>query len=252
MGKDVHQAVAGKPGTAVRWNPYSKEGRGTPQGGVISPLLANLFLHYVLDKWLAKRYPEIAFVRYADDIIIHCRTEEETKQMLEAIRERLTECKLRLSEEKTKVVYCQNYRRPKKKDYGKKFDFLGFTFKPRTLPSNSGGLFLGYGCAISQKSQTRIVEGWKQLNLHQRSNLTIQDIANQVNPQMVGIIRYYGKFRLWELQRLMRYFELRLAKWVLNKYKKFKGSYIKAHQWIKYLKRSYPTMFYYWTVFKHV
>ena len=229
-----------------------KEGRGTPQGGVISPLLANLFLHYVLDKWLAKQYPGIAFVRYADDIVIHCQTEAETKQMLEAIRVRLTECKLRLSEEKTKVVYCQDYRRPKKKDYGKKFDFLGFTFKPKTIPSKRGGLFLGYGCAISQKSQTRIVEGWKQLNLHRRSDLTIQEIANQVNLQMVGIIRYYGKFKLLELKRLMRHFELRLVKWVLNKYKKFKGSYSAAYRWIKYLKRSYPTMFYYWTVLKYV
>jgi RNA-directed DNA polymerase len=229
-----------------------KEGRGTPQGGVISPLLANLFLHYVLDKWLSKQYPEIAFVRYADDIVIHCQTETETKQLLEAIRTRLTECKLRLSEEKTKVVYCQDYRRPKKKDYGKKFDFLGFTFKPKTIPSNRSGLFLGYGCAISQKSQTRIVEGWKQLNLHRRSDLTIQEIANQVNPQMLGVIRYYGKFKLLELTRLMRHFELRLVKWVLNKYKKFKGSYIKAHRWIKELKVSYPGMFYYWTIFKHV
>lgn len=229
-----------------------KEGRGTPQGGVISPLLANLFLHYVLDKWLSKHYPGIAFVRYADDIVIHCQTETEAKQLQEAIRARLTECKLRLSEEKTKVVYCQNYRRPKRKDYGKKFDFLGFTFKPKTIASNRGGLFLGYGCAISQKSQTRIVEGWKQLNLHRRSDLTIQDIANLVNPQMLGIIRYYGKFKLLELTRLMRHFELRLVKWVLNKYKKFKGSYSAAYRWIKYLKRSYPTMFYYWTVFKHV
>jgi len=229
-----------------------KEGQGTPQGGVISPLLANLFLHYVLDKWLTKRYPGVAFVRYADDIVVHCQTETEAKQLLEAIQRRLTECKLRLSEEKTKVVYCQDYRRPKKKDYGKKFDFLGFTFKPKTIPSNNGGLFLGYGCAISQKSQTRIVEGWKGLNLHRRSDLTIQEIAKQVNPQMLGIIRYYGKFKLLELQRLMRHFELRLVKWVLNKYKKFKGSYSAAYRWIKYLKRSYPTMFYYWTVFKHV
>jgi group II intron reverse transcriptase/maturase len=229
-----------------------KEGRGTPQGGVISPLLANLFLHYVLDKWITKQHPGVAFVRYADDIVVHCQTETEAEQLLEAIRVRLTECKLRLSDEKTKVVYCQDYRRPKKKEYVKKFDFLGFTFKPKTILSNRGGLFLGYGCAISQKSQTRIVEGWKQLNLRRRSDLTIQDIANQVNLQMQGVIRYYGKFKLYELQRLMRHFELQLVKWVLNKYKKFKGSYSAAYQWIKYLKRSYPTMFYYWTIFKHV
>jgi group II intron reverse transcriptase/maturase len=229
-----------------------KEGQGTPQGGVISPLLANLFLHYVLDKWLTKHYPGVAFVRYADDIVVHCHTETEAKQLLEAIRMRLSECKLRLSEEKTKMVYCQDYRRPKKKDYGKKFDFLGFTFKPRTVASKSGGSFVGYGCAVSQKAQTRIVEGWKQLNLHRRSDLTIQDIANQVNSQMRGVIKYYGKFKLRDLQRLMWRFEYRLAKWALNKYKKFKGSYSEAFIWIKDLKRSYPGMFYYWTVFKHV
>jgi RNA-directed DNA polymerase len=235
-----------KDGTLIQ-----KEGKGTPQGGVISPLLANLFLHYVLDRWLGKHYPEIAFVRYADDMVIHCRTEAEAKQILEAIRLRLSECQLSLSEEKTKMVYCRDYRR-EQQDYGKKFDFLGFTFKPRTLASKTGGLFVGYGCAISQKAQTRIVEEWKQLKLHRRSDLTIQDIANEVNPQMRGVIQYYGKFKLWELQRLMWHFEFRLAKWVLNKYKGFKGSYSEAYKWIKYLKRSYPGMFYYWTVFKHV
>jgi RNA-directed DNA polymerase len=229
-----------------------KGGQGTPQGGVISPLLANLFLHYVLDKWLTKQYPGIAFVRYADDIVIHCHTETEAKQLLEAIRARLAECNLRLSEEKTKMVYCQDYRRPKRKDYGKKFDFLGFTFKPKTVVSKKGGLFLGYGSTISQKAQTRIIEGWKQLNWHRLSELTMQDIANQVNPQMIGIIRYYGKFKLRGLQPLMKRFEFRLAKWVLNKYKKFKGSYREAHKWISELKISYPAMFYYWTVFKHV
>ncbi|HEY4964223.1 MAG TPA: group II intron reverse transcriptase/maturase, partial [Candidatus Saccharimonadales bacterium] len=91
-----------------------KDGTGTPQGGVISPLLANLFLHYVLDKWIEKHYPRVAFVRYADDVILHCQTEEEAKQLLEAIRSRLAECKLSLNEEKTKLVYCQDYRRVKK------------------------------------------------------------------------------------------------------------------------------------------
>ena len=231
-----------------------KDGKGTPQGGVISPLLANLFLHYVLDKWIAKHYPGVAFVRYADDVIVHCRTEEEAKGLLVAIRSRLAECKLRLNEEKTKLVYCQDYRRVKKKSVGKKFDFLGFAFKPCSVASNRGGgsMFLGYGCAISQSAQTRIIQGWAKQNWHRRSTLTIQEIASEVNPQMRGVIRYYGKFKLWELQRLMWHFEFRLVKWVLNKYKKFKNSYTKAYQWIKELKKSYPAMFYYWTIFKHV
>ena len=171
-----------------------------------------------------------------------------------SIRLRLAECKLSLNEEKTKLVYCQDYRRVKKKSFGKKFDFLGFTFKPYPVASkrDGGGMFLGYGCAISQSAQTRIMRGWAKLNWHRRSNLSIQEIAVQVNPQMKGLIRYYGKYKMWELRRLMWHFEFRLVKWVLNKYRRFKNSYTKGYQWIKELKRSYPTMFYYWTVFKHV
>lgn len=230
-----------------------KEGKGTPQGGVISPLLANLFLHYVLDKWIGKHYPLVAFVRYADDVVVHCQTEAESKQLLGAIRLRLEACKLRLNEEKTKVVYCQDYRRVKRKDVGKKFDFLGFTFKPRLIPSKvKDRVFLGYGFAISLAAQSRVKQEWRKLNWHRRSTLSIQDIADQVNKQMEGVIRYYGKFRLWELQRLMRHFSFRLVKWVLAKYSKFGGSYTKGYQWLKMIRKNYPTMFYYWMVFKHV
>ena len=230
----------------------AKEGEGTPQGGVISPLLSNLYLHYVLDQWLVKHYPQVAFVRYADDVIIHCNNENEAKQTLEAIRQRLQACKLRLNEEKTKLVYCQDYRRRKRKDYKKKFDFLGFTFKPQMTVSKKGGMILGYDCAISQKAQTRIVTGWKKQNLHRQSTLTIQEIATEINPQMIGIIRYYGKYKKWALQKLIRHFHYRLAKWVLNKYKRLKGSYGKAYHWIKEIKESYPTMFYHWTIFKSI
>ncbi len=229
-----------------------KAGQGTPQGGVISPLLSNLYLHYTLDKWLSRHYPNVAFVRYADDIVVHCRTEEEAKYLLSSIRKRLQECKLRLNEEKTKIVYCQDYQRKEKKDYAKKFDFLGFTFKPQTIKSKQGNLFLGYNCAISQKSQTRIVTNWKALKLQRRSTITIQQIAMEVNQQMLGIIRYYGKYRLWTLQPLLRHFHFRLAKWVLNKYKGLKGNYSKAYNWIREIKTSYPSMFYHWTLFKHI
>ena len=116
----------------------------------------------------------------------------------------------------------------------------------------NGNIFIGYDCAISQTAQTRIVTGWKQVKFYQKSTISIQEIAAEINPQMVGIIRYYGKYRKWALQKLIRRFQHRLAKWVLNKYKGFKGSYSEAYKWIKYLKRSYPGMFYYWTVFKHV
>lgn len=94
----------------------NKAGQGTPQGGVISPQLANLFLHYVLDKWLEKTFPTVSFVRYADDVVVHCISEQQSQYVLEGIKRRLKECKLRLSEEKTKITYCQDYRRPKRKD----------------------------------------------------------------------------------------------------------------------------------------
>lgn len=225
-----------------------KEGRGTPQGGVISPLLANLFLHYVLDKWLMKEHPGVAFVRYADDIILHCHTEVQAEQVLEALRGRLAACKLRLNEEKTKVVYCQNYRRNKRKDYGKKFDFLGFTFKPRSVESKRDtGRFLGYDCSISQAAQSRIMESWRELDWLRRQ-LSLQDIAAEINVQMKGIIRYYGKFNRWKLGRLYMHFGFRLAKWALKKYKRLKGRYSRAFRWVGELKKSYPNLFYHWAL----
>jgi RNA-directed DNA polymerase len=230
----------------------TKEGKGTPQGGVISPLLSNLYLHYVLDKWLEKHYPQITFVRYADDVLIHCRFEGEAKLILRAIQQRLHECKLQLNEDKTKIVYCQNYKRKVRRDYGKKFDFLGFTFKPQTAVSKEGGLYLCYACSISQAAQTRIIEGWKKSKFHKHPTLTLQEIATRINPQITGIIRYYGKYRKWTLRKLFRRFHYRLASWVLRKYKRFKGSHRKAYKWIAEIQRSYPGMFYHWTFYNKI
>lgn len=229
----------------------SKEGKGTPQGGVISPLLSNLYLHYVLDKWLEKHHPQVAFVRYADDVVVHCNNEEEANDLLAAIGKRLQECQLRLNEEKTKIVHCQDYRN-EKKNYKKKFDFLGFTFQPDSRWNKEGQMYWWYDCAISQSAQSRILTGWKKLNFHRQSSLTIQEIATMVNLQMRGIISYYGKYKKWTLQKLIWQFHFRLAKWVLNKYKALKGNYSKAYQWIKSIKLSYPTMFYHWIHFKSV
>ena len=225
-----------------------KKGEGTPQGGVISPLLANLFLHYVLDKWIKKEYSQLSFVRYADDVIVHCYSESQSLEVLNAIKNRLAECKLRLSEVKTKIVYCLDYNRMQRKDYPKKFDFLGFTFKPRSIKSKTGrGMYLGFGCEISQKSQSRITSFCKELELHRKSPLTIQDIADKVNSQIRGIIRYYGYSTIRHLQGLFRNLEFRLAKWYRNKYKE--RSYRVAFQRMRDIKFNYPTMFYHWQFF---
>lgn len=225
-----------------------KNGNGTPQGGVISPLLANLFLHYVLDKWLSINYPSVAFVRYADDVIIHCHSEEQAKEILEAIRQRLTACKLRLNEQKTKIVYCLNYARKQRKDYSKKFDFLGFSFKPTTFKSKNGGLFTGFGCTISQKAQSRIIDEWEKLKVHRHSENKLQDIANKLNTQLRGIINYYGKINLGGLRSLFRNLQFRLCKWVKNKYKL--ESYSSGYKWLNKTQKSYPNMFQHWMYFK--
>ncbi len=231
-----------------------KQGKGTPQGGVISPLLANLYLHYVLDKWLELKYPHIVFVRYADDIVVHCQSETEAKEMLQSIETRLQECHLRLNETKTQLVYCKDYRRKEKKEYRNKFDFLGFSFKPTMYRSKreAGSVFLGYGCEMSQKSITRIVKEWRDKKWHRQSILSIQEIAIDINTQMRGLINYFGRINKRGLHKLVRSLHFRIAKWAMNKYKRFRGKYGKAYKWLKELKHSYPNMFYHWTIYNWI
>ncbi len=231
-----------------------KQGKGTPQGGVISPLLANLYLHYVLDRWLELQYPTIAFVRYADDVVVHCQSERQAQEVLQGIQTRLQECHLRLNETKTKIVYCKDYRKKEKKEYGNKFDFLGFSFQPRMYRSarDTGKVFLGYGCEMSQKVITKVVTDWKQRKWHRQGGLSLQDIATRINTQMRGLINYFGKINSIGLHKLIRQFHFQLAKWTMNKYKRFRGRYGKAYTWLKEIKNSYPTMFYHWTVYNWI
>lgn len=231
-----------------------KQGKGTPQGGVISPLLANLYLHYVLDRWLELQYPTIAFVRYADDVVVHCQSERQAQEVLQGIQTRLQECHLRLNETKTKIVYCKDYRKKEKKEYGNKFDFLGFSFQPRMYRSvrDTGKVFLGYGCEMSQKVITKVVTEWKQRKWHRQDDLSLQDIATRINTQMRGLINYFGKINSIGLHKLVRQFHFHLAKWTMNKYKRLRGRYGKAFTWLKEIKNSYPTMFYHWTVYNWI
>jgi len=231
----------------VKGRIHAKNGKGTPQGGVISPLLGNLYLHYTLDKWLEKHCQNIPFVRYADDVIVHCESEQQSEYVLNLIKKRLEECSLRLNEEKTKIVYCQDYRRTKKQ-YRKKFDFLGFSFQPRWTKSIRKGMFLGYDCAISISSKKRINTKWKDLKIHRWTGTTLSEIAKKVNPIMRGVYNYYGKYKMWELGSVVRSFHFRLVKWVINKYKRFGRSYKKAYEWLRKVRDSFPTMFYHWSL----
>jgi len=222
-------------------------GKGTPQGGVISPLLANLFMHYCFDKWLKIHYPEIEMVRYADDIIVHCRTQQEATRLLTAIKQRLTECGLTAHPEKTKIVYCKKSGR-NLKGFPVQFDFLGFSFRPIRMRLKRGGSFLQFDCIMSRKAKVRITGELRELNFHNKTQHTIQDLAALLNPKIRGWLNYYGKINRRCMRPVFYYLHHRTIKWVLNKYKRFKGSKFKAVRWLRWVYKSYPNLFYHWAL----
>ena len=220
--------------------------KGTPQGGVISPLLANLFLHYTFDKWFVQNYPDLSFVRYADDIVVHCHSEAESRGVLQAIKERMSVCELMLNEEKTNIVYCKTANR-KLPFKTVKFDFLGFSFQPRPATnSRTNKLFLSFDCAISKKKESTILQEIRQSKFHQWTDRTLADIAETFNPKLRGWLNYYGKFRPYKLNKIFGAFNWRLIKWAVKKYKSFKGSMRKAGDWIRATAKNYPYIFVHW------
>ena len=226
-------------------NKRTREGKGTPQGGVISPLLANLFLHYAFDKWLEITYPNLCFVRYADDIIVHCNSQAEAEEVLIAIKRRLWECKLELNEKKTRIVYCKkDHRKDKFKTV--QFDFLGFSFQPRSASNHGKELFLSYDCAISRKSENKIVEVFRKLKLHQWTSFDLSRIAQVLNPKIRGWINYFGKFKMHKLSRIFMILNERLVRWAVNKYRRFGNSFAKAGRWLRNLAVCYPGLFVHW------
>lgn len=218
-----------------------RNGRGTPQGGVISPLLANLYLHYSLDLWLSRNYPTAAFVRYADDVVIHCYTEEQAKQVLEAVEKRLAEVKLRIKPEKTHIVYCKNWKRKLK--YEKtKFDFLGYSFQPRTRMGNNG-LFTAFTGEMSQNNRVRITESLSLIVHSRKTHLEIWDFTAELNAKMRGWANYYGLFSKDKLKWIAFMADNRLLKWMRNKYR---INTTKAVKLLKTMKKETPELFYHW------
>ena len=220
---------------------YDRGGKGTPQGGVISPLLANLYLHYGLDKWLEKNYPQTRFVRYADDAVVHCRTKEEAEQLLEAIKARMAEIGLRLNETKTKIVYCKDYRR--KQEYEQiQFGFLGYSFQPRQIQSG-GNRFMGFTPEISKDNQTKIRENIRDTVHWRNTRQTIDEIAEQLNSKLRGWINYFGLYGKRRLSNVMFYLDEKLVNWLGKKHKQRK---MKSVQRLKTLRKRQPQLFYHW------
>jgi RNA-directed DNA polymerase len=216
--------------------------RGTPQGGVISPLLANIFLHYGVDKWLDKNYPEISFVRYADDMVIHCKTKEQAEEVLAAITERLKEVKLRLNEKKTQLVYCKDYRR-KSKYENVVFGFLGFSYRPRSSKSNIQGNYMAFTAEISKENQKKIRDAIKNTVNWRITRMDITDIATKLNSKLRGWINYFGLFGKRELRNTMIYLDYKLILWLAKKHK-VNGR--RAASKLGCIRKDYPHLFYHW------
>jgi RNA-directed DNA polymerase len=224
------------------------EGKGTPQGGVISPLLANIFLHFAFDMWFSKKYPEGKFERYADDIIVHCENFFEAKERLEAIEQRLKECKLEVNRSKTKIVHCQNShkRQAPNKEVKRSFDFLGYTFKPRYVMFK-GKIRVGFTPGMSRKKQKRINDLCFKMKVHRLTHFSIYQMAGMLNAKTRGWINYYGKFRKSEMWGMFNLLNLRLARWVRLKYKKFRKRHLYvAYLWLVNVSKAFPNLFVHW------
>ena len=219
--------------------------KGTPQGGVISPLLANLFLHYAFDTWMQKHYPQIPFERYADDEICHCRSKAEAEGLRVAIERRFAECGLELSLQKTKIVYCKDDSR--RGEYPEqKFDFLGFTFRPRRAKSRQGKFFVGFNPAISNKAAKSIRDTMRQWQIHRHTDTSLDDLAKMANPALRGWINYYGSFNKSALYLILQHLNSILVRWATRKYKRLRGHSHPAWHWLLSIMRRQPSLFVHW------
>ena len=216
---------------------------GTPQGGVISPLLANIFLHHAFDEWMRLDHPSIRFARYADDIVVHCRSEAQAQFMLRAIKRRLARCKLQLHPDKTKIVYCKDDRRPGNYEH-ESFDFLGYSFRPRGCKGHD--YFVGFTPAVSKpaiKAMSATIKGWK---LQLWSSSSLEDIARRINPVVRGWLNYYGRFYKSAMRPILRQLQHALARWAMRKYKRLKGHWLRAIHWVNRIMRRDRKLFVSW------
>lgn len=219
--------------------------QGSPQGSVISPLLSNIFMHHAFDDWMRKTYPAVPFERYADDAVVHCTTEKQAEYIRSEIAHRLALCKLELHPEKTKIVYCLHAKRRQQYDHIQ-FDFLGFTFCPRKAISRHGHRFLNFLPAVSKKALKNIhaeIRGWR---LHVRTPATLEGLARIVNPSVKGWYNYYGQFYKSELTGHFRHINTSLVRWVMRKFKRFKGHQTRAKEWLRSVARRTPNLFVHW------
>ena len=220
--------------------------KGTPQGGVISPLLANLFLHYVFDKWMQKFYPSLVWCRYADDALVHCCSEAEARQLLGVLQRRFQSCGLELHSQKTKIVYCKDDRR--KGSYkNTTFDFLGYTFRRRVCKNSKlNSLFLSFTPAVSKTAQKAMRRKIRKMRIRSRSDLELTQIANWLNPVLSGWLAYYGRYCRSALYSVFRHVNKAMVRWARRKYKRLRQHKTRAMQLLEKVAKRCPRLFAHW------
>ena len=222
--------------------------RGTPQGGVISPCLSNLFLHYVFDTWMERNYPAIPWCRYADDGLFHCKTKYQAQNILREVGQRFAECGLELHPDKTKIVYCKDGKR--KREYPMTcFDFLGYTFRRRTCKNTKdNSLFLSFTPAVSNVALKAMRSKTRSLNVRNRTELSLKDIAEQINPILQGWLNYYGKYTKTAMLPIARHLNGTLVAWAMKKYRRLRNRKIKAVKFMENIARANPNLFVHWSI----
>ena len=219
--------------------------RGSPQGSAISPVLANIFLHYALDVWLGREFPAVPFERYADDVILHCKTKAQAQALCDAIIDRLAQVGLELNLDKTRIVYCKDSNRIGSHEH-EQFTFLGYTFRPRRARTRSGELFVSFCPAVSDDAAKRMRRTIKRWRLHLWSGKTLDDLAQEINPIVRGWIDYYGFFYKSRLIALLKRIDEYLARWAMRKYKRLRGRPHTARRFVAHVARRQPALFVHW------
>jgi len=224
---------------------------GTPQGGVASPVLANLFMHYAFDAWMEREFSSVPFERYADDAVIHCVSLAQARFVLDAVRGRLKEVGLELHPEKTRIVYCKDGRRQGDHDHCS-FDFLGYSFRPRSAKGRDGSLFVGFLPAISDKAKKKIREAIRGWRLPTAMNTKpLEELAAVINPAVRGWVAYYGRFYRSECLDLLSYLDMVLARWAKRKYKRFRRNWMAAYRWLGGIAHRQKELFVHWQMGVH-
>lgn len=218
--------------------------RGTPQGSAVSPVLANLFMHYAFDLFLAREFPSVDFERYADDAVVHCVTERQAREVWAALEARMDEVGLRLHPDKTKLVYCKDTRRRGSSER-RSFKFLGYTFAPRKARYPDGKAFTSFLPAVSPEALKVMGQQAREWRIHRRTRLELGELADWINPIVSGWMTYYGRFYRSQLYPLLRRINTYLMRWARKKYKRLR-SYKRLRAWWTGLVQRAPGLFKQW------